>query len=101
MHHHNLIPMKKQFALLLLLSVCMSFHMQAQIRMGILAGPQSSSVIETNNLPDWNDLKDGFKPRGGFHAGFIADIPFSTGSKLYFQPGVIYSTKGTKFSQSY
>ncbi|MES1220258.1 MAG: OmpA family protein [Bacteroidota bacterium] len=93
--------MKKQgFLVIAILILSYSFS-AAQIRMGILAGPQSSSVIETNNLPDWNDYKDGFKSRTGFHAGFIADIPFSATSKLYFQPGVIYSNKGRKFSQDF
>jgi len=71
----------------------------AQVRVGILAGPNSSSVIESNNLPNWNSLKGNFKSRLGIHAGFQADIPVS--GKLYFQPGVQYSAKGRKYAQSY
>ncbi len=92
--------MKKPILLTAIILFFYSFS-HAQIRVGILAGVNSSSVIETNNLPDWNSIKDSYKPRLGFHAGFIADIPFSPGSKFYFQPGVQFSTKGRKFAQSF
>jgi len=71
----------------------------AQVRVGILAGPNSSSVIESNNLSGWNNIKDNYKSRLGLHAGFLADIPIS--SKLYFQPGAQFSNKGRKFAQTY
>jgi len=93
--------MKKQGIFIAVVFVLASCACTAQIRVGIKAGPQSSSVIETNTNPDWNDIKDNYHSRSGFHAGFLADIPFSATSKLYFQPGVNFSTKGRKYSENY
>src|SRR5258706_6001941 len=92
--------MKKPILLTAIILFFYSFS-HGQVRVGILAGVNSSSVIETNNLTDWNSIKDNYKPRLGFHAGFMADIPFAPGSKFYFQPGVQFSTKGRKFAQSF
>jgi len=73
--------------------------MLAQARIGIIAGPHSASVFETNNSPGWSDnVKDYYSTRFGFHAGLIGDIPFSSKSPLHFQPALIYSSKGRKFS---
>lgn len=90
--------MKKPILLVLIASF---FYLcsPAQVRVGIFAGPNSSSVIESNNLSNWNSIKDNYKSRLGLHAGFLADIPVS--GKLYFQPGVQYSAKGRKFAQTY
>lgn len=93
--------MKKQGLFLLTVLILSYTVSTAQIRVGILGGPQSSSVNESNNLPTWNDFKNNFKPRLGVHMGFLADIPFSPTSKLYFQPGVQYTTKGRKYNQSF
>ena len=93
--------MKKQGLFLLTVLILSYTFSIAQVRVGILGGPQSSSVNESNNLPTWNDFKNNFKSRLGIHAGFLADIPFSPTSKLYFQPGVQYSTKGRKYTQSF
>lgn len=73
----------------------------AQVRVAIVAGGHQSTVIEENNLPNWNTLKNNYEGRIGFHTGFIADIPFSPKSKLFFQPGVIYYNKGRKFAQTF
>ncbi|MBI5370535.1 MAG: OmpA family protein [Sphingobacteriales bacterium] len=71
----------------------------AQVRVAIVAGGHQSRVIEENNLPNWNDIKDHYKGRIGFHTGFVADIPFSPKSKLFFQPGVLFYNKGRKYAQ--
>ncbi|MGC4036388.1 MAG: OmpA family protein [Chitinophagaceae bacterium] len=92
--------MKKPL-LLLVAVVLAGTALMAQVRIGILGGPNSSSVIESNNLSNWNNIKDNYKSRLGLHAGVVADIPFSPTSKFYFQPGVQFSNKGRKFSQSY
>jgi outer membrane protein OmpA-like peptidoglycan-associated protein len=68
------------------------------MRIGILGGFQQSTVIEKNNLPDWNELKSRYKKRGGAQIGFLADLPFSKDSRLFFQPAVIFSQKGRKYS---
>lgn len=84
--------------LLLLISGLFS---AAQVRVAIVAGGHQSTVVEENQLPNWNDIKNHYTGRTGFHTGFIADIPFSPKSSLFFQPGVIYYTKGRKFSQTF
>lgn len=73
----------------------------AQLRVAIVAGGHQSTVIEKNNLPDWNEIKNSYTGRVGFHGGFIADIPLSINSKVYFQPGVIFHNKGRKFSRTF
>jgi outer membrane protein OmpA-like peptidoglycan-associated protein len=80
-----------------------SFHFitYSQIKVAIVAGGHQSTVNEENSLPDWQTTKNYYSGRIGFHGGFLADIPFSQTSKLYFQPGVIFFNKGRKFSQNF
>src|SRR6201999_2353852 len=49
----------------------------------------------------WDSIKNNFSSRTGFHAGVMADVPFSPTSKLYFQPGVIFYMKGRKYNAPY
>lgn len=94
--NYNSIPMRKAiFTLFLFFSL--AFQLSAQIRVGILGGAQQSTVIETNSLPNWNDIKNDYSGRIGYHGGIIADMPFSPKSKVYFQPGVIFYNKGRKY----
>lgn len=83
--------------------LCISIHTisTAQLRVALAGGGHQSSVIETNNLPDWNDIKDNYKGRVGIHIGFIADLQLGIESKFYFQPGVLYYNKGRKFDQRF
>ena len=85
------------------LFVCFSIMhgIQAQFHLAVTGGVQNSSIIEQNNNPGWDTLKNKYSPRQGLHFGFIADLPFSTRSRFYFQPGLIFSNKGRKFSASY
>ncbi|MES1221290.1 MAG: outer membrane beta-barrel protein, partial [Bacteroidota bacterium] len=71
-----------------------------QARFGILAGPHSASIFESNTLPGWSDnVKPYYSSRFSFHGGVVGDIPFSSKSPLFFQPGLVYSAKGRKFSE--
>ncbi|MBL7725571.1 MAG: OmpA family protein [Chitinophagaceae bacterium] len=92
--------MKRAF-LLLLIAIISSTITFSQLRVALVVGGHQSSVIETNNIPGWDTLKDNYSGRTGLHAGFVADLPFSPNSKLYFQPGVIFYMKGRKFSQQF
>jgi OmpA-OmpF porin, OOP family len=92
-------PMKK--TVLVLLTAFSSLVSLAQIRVAIVAGGHQSTVIEENNLLNWDSLKGNYSGRIGIHGGFIADIPFSSRSHVYFQPGVIFYHKGRKFSQTF
>ncbi|MBO9202324.1 MULTISPECIES: OmpA family protein [Niastella] len=90
--------MKKFYTLLLLTSTLHFAH--AQMRVGILGGPQSSSVVEKNYIPDWeNTTKPFYEKRGGLHVGLIGEIPLGYSNKVFFQPGVIFSNKGRKYQR--
>ncbi len=91
----------KKNGLLSLIIICCSIISQAQLRIALAGGGHQSSVIETNDLPNWNDIKDSYKGRTGLHLGFIADLQFGMNSKFYFQPGVLYHHKGRKFDQRF
>jgi len=92
--------MKKSGLILLILFLIVSIT-KAQLRIAIVGGVNSSSVNETNNLTSWDSVKNNYSSRTGIHAGFIADLQFSATSWLYFQPGVIYYTKGRKYTSPY
>lgn len=86
---------------LVVLALLTLTQINAQMRIALVGGAHQASVNETNNLPGWETIKNGYSSRMGPHAGFIADLPFSLKSKLYFQPGVLYYARGRKFSASY
>ena len=92
--------MKRSALVLLLFSFAVSIT-NAQLRVAIVGGPQSSSVKETNDLPGWDSISNNYSSRTGLHFGFIADLPLSSTSKLYFQPGIIFSNKGRKYAAPY
>ena len=92
--------MKKLFTLLCFV-VC-SCSCFAQLRLGILAGPHSASIKETNSLPGWETgVKPFYSNRSGFNIGFIAEIPLNNSGKLFLQPGIFYMSKGRKYQRSY
>jgi len=71
------------------------------MRLAIVGGGHTASVKETNDLPNWNELKNKYSNRGGAHFGFIADLQLGANSKFYFQPGIIFYNKGRKFANNY
>ena len=73
----------------------------AQMRIAIAGGPQSASVKENNNTPEWDELKKNYSSRIGIQIGLVADIPISATSQFYIQPGIMVSNKGRKFSANY
>ena len=92
--------MKKYLAVLLLSFLSIGIT-HAQIRLAIAGGAQNSSVKEENNLPGWDTLRNNYSSRTGFHVGFVADMPFSPTSKLFFQPSLMFTNKGRKFAATY
>jgi OmpA-OmpF porin, OOP family len=86
----------KGFSLAVLLSICSFFISHSQIRVAIVAGGHQAKVLEENDLPGFAEFSKGYSPRTGIHFGFIADIPFSPASKLFFQAGVILQNRGRK-----
>ena len=85
------------FAITLLYS-CISY---GQFRIAIVGGAHQSKVLETNNLPGWDTLKNNYSARTGAHFGFVADLPLGARSRLIFQPGIIYYNKGRKSIQNF
>ncbi len=71
-------------------AMCISFAAMSQARLGIKGG-LNLSTITVNNSGDVD--KNQILP--GFHAGLVADLPLVP-RILSFQPGVFYSTKGSK-----
>ncbi|MGC4036386.1 MAG: porin family protein [Chitinophagaceae bacterium] len=90
---------KHQHLFLALLFFSFQIIAHSQARIGIIAGPHSASVFENNTSPGWSDnVKGYYSSRFSFHGGVIFDVPFSGKSPLYFQPALIYSGKGRKFT---
>lgn len=71
------------------------------MRVAIVGGGHTSSVKETNDLPGWDSIGNNYSSRTGIHFGFMADLQLSHGSKLYFQPGIIFYNKGRKYTAPY
>ena len=94
---------------LILLLACFFLQSPAQNKIALVAGAQSSNIIEKNNLPiwsyngsmpDWDAIRKDYSPRISFHAGMLAQIRLSEKSGLYFESGVIFYNKGRRFSFS-
>ena len=91
----------KRFVLILSAALLLISTSHAQLRVGILAGGHQSSVMENNNLPGWDSIKNNYPERTGFHGGFIADLRFSSKSYFYFQPAIMFNAKGRKYVAPY
>jgi OOP family OmpA-OmpF porin len=72
----------------------------AQLRLGIIGGPHSASVQESNSLPGWETgTKPYYTNRGGFNIGFISEIPLDKKGRLFLQPTILYMSKGRKYQR--
>jgi outer membrane protein OmpA-like peptidoglycan-associated protein len=92
--------MKKLYALLLLTTSMYAAH--SQMRLGIMGGPHSSSVIEKNFIPDWaNTTEPYYAKRSGIHLGIMGEIPLGYTNKAFFQTGILYMAKGRKYQRLY
>ncbi len=67
--------------------------LQAQVNFGIVAGPNFQNVNGKGFSGE--KLENGLIV--GFHSGVIASIPIAP--DFYFQPGILYSQKGTRSNQ--
>jgi outer membrane protein OmpA-like peptidoglycan-associated protein len=92
--------MKRTVLLLSVLFIVLFSH--AQLRVAIVGGGHQSTVLEKNDIPDW-DTTTGkyYSGRIGFHGGFVADLPFSPKSHVSFQPGVVFHMKGRKYTKTF
>lgn len=84
--------------LLLLLCLCSSTITKAQLKVGLVGGPQFSQVKESNTGTYFHS---DYKSRTGAQLGFLIDIPFSQQSPWSLQPALLYSSKGRVISKNY
>ena len=84
----------------LLTCLLLAYASGAQLRLGVLGGPHSANVIEKNNIPGWDSTTEPwYLKRKGFNIGFIAEIPLGPSNRLFFQPAIMYHSKGRRFEQ--
>src|SRR5690349_9275112 len=87
----------KRISLIVSFSLFCFLVSYSQLRVAIVGGPHQSKVLEENNIPGWDTLQNNYSGRNGAHAGFMADLRFSEKSNFYFQPGVLFFTKGRNY----
>lgn len=85
----------KKITLIALLAGATIFGAEAQTRFGVKAG---LNLTDYNGKALGESYSDDTKMKTGFHIGAVADI--GLGGGLYFQPGLLFSTKGTKIETS-
>jgi OOP family OmpA-OmpF porin len=75
--------------------------LQAQIRLAAVGGVHSSNLLEVNSIPAYqNALGKYYSANTGFELGVMGEIPFGK-NNLFFQPGILYSSKGNQFQRFY
>ena len=84
----------KGLFLTILLTCFIQLFSHSQLKVALVGGAHQSRVLEENNIPGWDTLKNAYSGRTGVHLGFMADLRFSEKSNFYFQPGVSFFTKG-------
>jgi OmpA-OmpF porin, OOP family len=87
----------KRISLTVSLSLFFVIVSHAQLKIAIVGGGHQSKVLEDNSLPDWDSLKKNYSGRNGVHLGFMADLRFNDRSNFYFQPSVLFFTKGRNY----
>lgn len=89
-----------KYFLPLLLGLLLATASNAQLRLGIIGGPHSAKVIETNDIPGWDSTtKPYYLKRNGFNIGVIGEIPLNTSNRLFFQPAILYVSKGRSYQR--
>jgi len=92
--------MKKHIVLAVLVAIGITFAQeQKAISLGIRAGLNLNSAKLIEGGKNETNLPSILDNHIGFHAGVIADIAIN--QFLYFQPGVMFSTKGGIISSEY
>jgi OmpA-OmpF porin, OOP family len=91
--------MKKIYTLLLFTTLMHAAN--SQMRLGIMGGPHSSSIIEKNYIPGWETSTEPYyTKRSGIHLGITGEIPLGYSNKCFFNPGILYMAKGRKFTRT-
>ena len=87
----------KRFPLLVALLFISIFYSRAQFKVAFVGGGHQSKIVEDNDLPGWDTLKNHYSGRMGIHFGFTANVPLVAGSNFYFQPSVLFYNKGRNY----
>ena len=83
---------------LLLMALFTAVSSFAQVKVGIVGGPQTSNITEKNTVAGWDSTTGQFyKGKSGIHLGLTAEIPL--GGIVYFQPSILYTDKGRSFTK--
>ena len=92
--------MMKKMLPLFVLGLLLFTGTDAQVRLGVLGGVHSASVLETNNIPGWDTaVKKYQSSRTGVQLGFIVEVPL--GHKgFFFQPAITYTSKGQQYAKT-
>lgn len=89
-----------KYFLTLLTCLLLAATSQSQMRLGVLGGPHTANVIEKNDIPGWDStVEPWYLKRKGFNIGFIAEIPLGPSNKLFFQPAIMYHSKGRRYER--
>jgi hypothetical protein len=92
--------MSKKIPLLLFCFICFA-KLQAQIRLGAEIGVHSANVIEHNQIPGWDTAqKNLYSSKTGLHIGITTEMQLGR-SRVFFQPGLNYSSKGRQYNKYY
>jgi Outer membrane protein beta-barrel domain len=87
------IPVMKKIILVAVV-MCFTVFGNAQVRFGVKAGYNLSSLIYSGTL-----TLEGEKSKSGFYAGIFASVPFSKSFSLV--PELFYSSQGANYQNSY
>ena len=91
--------MKKLFFVMMCMMICTFLNAQSKKKSsGISFGVRAGVNLQNINGRDEFDNKQENKLVPRFHAGFNAELPLA--DDFFVQPGVLFSTKGTKFKGS-
>jgi len=92
--------MKKMLPLITLFALTCTDPLHAQVRLGLLGGLHSSNILETNNIQGWDSAVKKYRSsRSGVQVGVIIEVPIGH-SGFFFQPAILYTTKGRKYNRS-
>lgn len=86
----------KKFSLLILLCLISSLFASAQTRIGFRGGLQLADM--RNKPDDRTNLTDETKMLFGYQAGVVLDYSFN--KVMFFQPGILYNSKGSKIEET-
>ena len=70
--------MAKNCFLLVLLFTASTAASFAQVKIGLMGGPQSASITEKNNIAGWDSTTGKYyTSKSGIHVGIMAEIPLA------------------------